>query len=83
MTKLSDNLAKRIKKEFGIEVVPTIHRIYAGRHQKADGAWSWFMMRKDNGIGDVGSQWTAKEIMKWKKWDKIKPTHNEISIVEG
>ena len=29
-TKLAEKLAKRIKKEFGIEVIPEIYRTYAG-----------------------------------------------------
>lgn len=43
-----------------------IRRTRAGRHQRACGAWSWFLWRKDEAdtraFPEVGSQWPAAVI---------------------
>jgi len=64
-TRLSLLLAKRIKKEFGMEVIPVIHRTYCGRWQRGAGGWSWFMLTKNN--VDIGSTYRATEVLKAKK----------------
>jgi len=66
MNTLAINLKNRLEKEFGIEnIIPEIHRTRAGYWQRAEGAWSWFMMCKDN--TDVGSQWSATKVLKAKR----------------
>jgi len=77
-TSFSKRVAKRIKKEFNIEVKPVIYRTYAGRWQRSRGAWSWWMELKDSPIM-VGSAFPARDILKAKKLS-ISDTDNEIFI---
>lgn len=44
-----------------------IHRTHAGRHQRACGAWSWFLWAIDGDLGlfpSVGSQSPVSDIVK-------------------
>ncbi len=50
--------------EAGEEVA--IERVYAGRHQRSCGAWSWFAESR-SGVSICGSQWPAKEVIKLHK----------------
>lgn len=59
-TRLARKLQELIREEWGIEVVPKINRTYAGRWQKAEGAWVWFMFTKEGRV--IGSQWPATEV---------------------
>ena len=44
-------LAKRLRKDLGLEVDPaSFRRTYAGKWLKAGGAFSWTCRLKDNGI---------------------------------
>ena len=65
MSILAKELAKRIKKEFNIEVLPEIHRTRAGYWQRSEGAFSWFMVTKDS--KDIGSQNKALDVLRAKK----------------
>lgn len=40
-----------------------IRRVYAGRHQRSEGAWSWWAEDQD-GNEVCGSQFTAREIIR-------------------
>lgn len=40
-----------------------IERVYAGRHQRSCGAWSWFAENR-SGVSICGSQWPAKEVIR-------------------
>ena len=62
MSKLAEKLAARIKELVGLEVVPKIERTRAGRHQRSEGTWSWYMVSVDGFC--VGSQWTATECLR-------------------
>lgn len=65
-SRLSERLAEKIKKELGINLNPeTFTRTYAGRQQKAGGAWVW-MMSETLGHMDVGSCYPASECVKTK-----------------
>lgn len=61
-------LARRLQtifiKEKGIVTVPKIHRTYAGRWQRAEGAWSWFMFTREGTV--IGSQWSATKVARAK-----------------
>ena len=59
-------LADKIKKEIGFEVEPIITRTRAGRWQRSNGAWKWFMLTK-NGRA-IGSQDKAIDCLKAEKW---------------
>ena len=80
-SKLALKLARRIEEELGIEVKPLIHRESPGYIQRRDGAWSWCMFRKD-GAGSIGSENTAKMVVKAKKWETIKTGYLCEIIVE-
>lgn len=54
-------LRQRIKDELGYECEETFVRTYAGRNQKAAGAWVWFAQA---GRLTIGSQWTMTELLK-------------------
>ena len=61
---LAVRLANKIESELGIQCDPTTFRgTYAGRNQKASGAWVW-IMSEQNDIRDVGSCWPATECVK-------------------
>jgi len=41
-----------------------IERTYAGREQRSEGAWSWYLVHADSGVeAFVGSQWSATECL--------------------
>ena len=64
--RIGKRLAEKIWSELGIRCDPdTFCRTYAGRYQKASGAWTW-IMTEENGIRDVGSCWIASECVKRK-----------------
>lgn len=69
MTK-SQRLIERLSKELdttfpeGTEV----RRTYAGRNQRACGAWSWFLYCEKELISSIGSSYTVTELLKAKKW---------------
>lgn len=66
MSKLSENLARKIESDTGIICNPdTFARTYAGRNQKANGAIVWEMVSK-NGARIIGSSWPATECVKKK-----------------
>ena len=45
----------------------TLRRTKAGRHQRSAGAWSWFFdAPNDPHVSEIGSQWSATEILKAK-----------------
>jgi hypothetical protein len=67
MSLLADKLARRIKKEFGLEVEPVIQRTYAGHWQRSMGTWSWSM--RGSRVGCVASHYPATELVRAKKWD--------------
>lgn len=75
--RLAEKLSAKIEQELGIQCNPeTFRRTYAGRHQKAAGAWVWLMSEKD-GIHDVGSCWPASECVK-KKYSLSLGKYGEI-----
>lgn len=43
-----------------------IERVYAGKHQRSCGAWSWFAENR-SGVSICGSQWPAKEVIRLHK----------------
>jgi hypothetical protein len=55
--------------EIGIEfsAKATIRRTYAGRHQKATGAWTWFLLDPADVARDLGSSYTVTELARAKK----------------
>ena len=67
MTRLAARLRRRLT-ELGLTLPETVRveRTYAGRHQRAQGAWSWQLMAKDgySTMPSVGSQYTATECAK-------------------
>jgi len=69
MSILAIKLKNRLEKEFGIKnIIPKIHRTRAGYWQRAEGAWSWFMLCEDN--TDIGSQWSANRVLNAKRLSK-------------
>ena len=62
MSRLARRLRSRLEHE-GVALPPVVHidRTYAGRHQKAQGAWSWELCDADGRFLGVGSQHTASE----------------------
>lgn len=70
MSRLARRLHRRLEREgLHVETPFRIQRTYAGRHQRAAGAWLWELRREDghspriNGLlMDLGSQDTATEI---------------------
>jgi len=80
-----EKLAKRIKKDTGIELV-NFRRTYAGHWQKSNGNWVWGAYDKDNFANDIGSTYTATELLKSKKklilWKMGFPYSDEIIIDE-
>lgn len=72
-TKLALKMAVRIKEVTGLEVIPKIYRTRAGRHGRAAGAVSWFMMGPSGSCTWVGSQWTVKKCLS----SKVLEVHRE------
>ena len=77
-TLLAEKLKYRIKKEFDVDVIPEIHRTRAGYWQKAAGAFSWFMMTNSN--QDVGSQSSAKDVLKAKRLSNTWTDNTQMAI---
>lgn len=64
MTDTAENI-RRIAMSLGVSranKIVKIHRVYAGRHQRASGAWSWYATDAD-GNEIVGSPDSAREII--------------------
>ena len=60
-------LAKRIYKDLGLDIDTTsFRRTYAGKWLKKGGAFSWTCRLKGNRIIEVGSCWSASELLKRK-----------------
>lgn len=79
-TKFATSLAERIKKETGMVVIPVVHRTRCGYWQKAQGAWSWSMRTQDR--LEIGSQFTATECLKAKKWTTSKAPFSTDTIID-
>jgi len=43
---------------FNLGEVGEIRRVRAGRHQRSEGAWSWYAGPR----GSIGSQWPLREV---------------------
>lgn len=83
MSKLTEKLAKRIKKEFAIDVIPKIHRTRTGYRQKSCGAWSWYMNSVSGWL--VGSCYRASDVVKAKKLSIMRShpvSYDEEIIIE-
>lgn len=64
-TTLRKRLARKIEREAGIKVDENVFvRTYAGKHQKASGAFLWYFALARPGIGIVGSCFTATECLR-------------------
>lgn len=52
-------------RERGLDVPEgsVIQRTYAGRHQRAEGSWTWFVLTPA-GDGVIGSQWPLAELLR-------------------
>jgi hypothetical protein len=61
-----ERLAKRIKKDLGIDLI-NFRRTYAGHHQKSAGNWIWGAYNAENAADDIGSCYSATELLKSKK----------------
>jgi hypothetical protein len=45
-----------------------IERTYAGYWQRAQGAWSWELCGPESMGMMIGSQWPAREVLRWEDW---------------
>ena len=65
---ISHRLMKRLRKhpDLIIEEKATIERCYHSNNQKSAGAWAWSI--ENNGIMQIGSQYTMKDCLKAKQW---------------
>ena len=80
MSKLAFLLKRRLELIFGIDdIIPKIYRTRAGYWQRAQGAWSWFMITKDN--RDVGSQRSATKVLNAKKLSRFSVDSIQIEII--
>lgn len=61
-----EKLAKRIEKDTGIKLV-RFRRTYAGHWQKANGNWIWGAYNAENDAHEIGSCYSATELLKSKK----------------
>ncbi len=62
LAKLYENLTDR---EFpGGPDNAVLHRTYAGYWQRLAGAWSWWIVTQDSGLGVVASCSPAKEVLR-------------------
>ena len=69
-------LAEKIKRDLGIDCdTETFERTYAGKNQKAIGAWVWTMM---SGIRLIGSVEPASKLIKSKYYLSIYEKTGEI-----
>lgn len=80
-----ERLAKRIKKDTGIELI-NFRRTYAGHWQKSNGNWIWGAQDAENYANDIGSCYSATELLKSKKklilYSAGFPYADEITIEE-
>ena len=61
-----EKLQKRIEKDTGIKLIK-FRRTYAGHWQKSNGNWIWGAYNSENEADDIGSCYTATELLKSKK----------------
>jgi len=60
-----EKLQARILKDLGIEITPP-KRTYVGYWQRANGNWVWQSSYKDSPEKDIGSCFTATELLRSK-----------------
>lgn len=67
MMKIFEKLRQKLNKELDLNIPEDakFKRVYAGRHQVAAGAWSWFCI--DKKFKQYGSQFNATELLKAEK----------------
>jgi hypothetical protein len=61
-----ERLQKRLKQDYNIDAV-NFHRTYAGINMKSQGAFVWEARLIEYPLTVIGSQWSAKELLKSKK----------------
>ncbi len=81
MSRLAARLKARLERE-GIALPPFVRivRTCAGRHQRAAGAWSWFLADADNTPLPVGSPDTAGECAKATNTLSLLYSHDDICV---
>lgn len=84
--KSSEKLQRRMRQELSLEMPAdsAIRRTYAGRHQRAAGAFIWTLETEDRRSGFfgwhvVGSQYTVRELMRARKIE-IDKSFGDIGI---
>ncbi len=63
MTPSEHMLAALRERGLDVPAGSVIRRTYAGRNQRAEGSWTWFVLTPA-GAGDIGSQWTLAELLR-------------------
>lgn len=61
-----ERLQKRIEKDTGVKLI-NFRRTYAGHWQKSQGGWIWGAYNAENSADDIGSCYSATELLKSKK----------------
>lgn len=66
MATIFERLAIKIKNDLDIDAV-NFRRTYVGYWQRAQGSWVWVCNEKDNSVKDIGSVYSATELLKFDK----------------
>jgi hypothetical protein len=81
-----DRLLKRLRDELGIELPEQaeIRRTHAGRVQRSQGAWSWFvhipLEAYKGGQPQVGSHWQIRQLMAARRLEVSKAPWGDLEI---
>ena len=76
-SQLAERLSQKIRRELGLECIPeTFQRTYAGKNQKAQGAFVW-VIQDDRGH-QIGSIYPASDCIKKNVYLDYDPQEGEI-----
>lgn len=81
--KLFEKLRLKLNEEFGFDLPEhtKFQRTYAGHWQLSQGAWKWRCNYTEFHC-DIGSPYTATEILKAKKLSEFRPVYDIEILVE-
>jgi hypothetical protein len=75
-----EKLSKRVANELGINLCD-FERLYPGYWQRKSGAWSWRAKCDLDGFKDIGSTFSARELLRAKKIEVYYPYLQEPELI--
>jgi hypothetical protein len=79
-------ITERLRAELpaaGFEPLPPGFSAARTYHPRADleaGAWSWHLLGPGGELLNIGSQWSARDLLRYRKWEISRNDHGELDI---